>query len=84
MVSDQTNGTPHANGGGAQKQLKREPLTYSGSLDAFESFDVTTVIGREFSGVQLTDLMKSSDADTLLRDLAITGESPFLRDRYLS
>lgn len=50
----------------------REPLKYSGSLDKYKSFDVTPVIGREFSRVQLTDILND---DQKLRDLAITGES---------
>ena len=32
-----------------------EPLTYSGTLDTFESFDVTKVIGREYPKLQLSD-----------------------------
>ncbi|PVH83959.1 taurine catabolism dioxygenase [Cadophora sp. DSE1049] len=44
------------------------PLQYSGSLDTYESFDVTNVIGREFSKLQLTDILKD---DEKIRDLAI-------------
>lgn len=46
------------------------PLVYSGSLDQYESFDLTTVIGKEFPTVQLTELLKD---DAKIRDLAITG-----------
>ena len=73
MVADQTNGSSHTNGASKQ-QLIREPLVYSGGLDTFKSFDVTTIIGREFPDVQLTNLMRSPDADRLFRDLAITSE----------
>jgi hypothetical protein len=45
-----------------------EPLQYSGTLDHYESFDVTSVIGREFPKVQLTEILKD---DNKLRDLAI-------------
>ncbi|KUJ10841.1 taurine catabolism dioxygenase [Mollisia scopiformis] len=45
------------------------PLTYSGSLDHYESFDVTSVIGREYPKVQLTEILKD---DAKIRDLAIT------------
>jgi len=45
------------------------PLQYSGSLDNYDSFDVTNVIGREFPKVQLTDILKD---DAKIRDLAIT------------
>ncbi|RAO67585.1 uncharacterized protein BHQ10_003597 [Talaromyces amestolkiae] len=47
----------------------REPLKYSGSLDEYKSFDVTPIIGREFSDVQLTDILND---DQKLRDLAVT------------
>jgi hypothetical protein len=46
------------------------PLEYSGTLDHYESFDVTSVIGREFPKVQLTDILSD---DAKIRDLAITG-----------
>jgi hypothetical protein len=55
-----------------ESRYVREPLKYSGSLDEYKSFDVTPVIGREFSHVQLTDILND---DQKLRDLAITGES---------
>ncbi|KAF2497150.1 taurine catabolism dioxygenase [Lophium mytilinum] len=45
------------------------PLEYSGSLDAYESFDVTNVIGREYTKLQLSEILKD---DAKLRDLAIT------------
>ncbi|KAL4780621.1 hypothetical protein BJX76DRAFT_360675 [Aspergillus varians] len=47
----------------------REPLKYSGSLDEFQSFDVTPIIGREFPDVQLVDILND---DQKIRDLAIT------------
>lgn len=46
------------------------PLTYSGSLDSYEQFDVTAVIGREFPTLQLTDILHD---DTKIRDLAVLG-----------
>lgn len=48
------------------------PLEYSGTLDHYESFDVTSVIGREFPKLQLTDILND---DAKIRDLAITGTS---------
>ncbi|RFU27149.1 hypothetical protein B7463_g9179, partial [Scytalidium lignicola] len=45
------------------------PLKYSGSLDEYEYFDVTSVIGREFPKVQLSKILKD---DNKIRDLAIT------------
>ena len=47
-----------------------ESLKYSGSLDQYQHFDVTNVIGREFSDLQLTDILND---DNKIRDLAITG-----------
>jgi hypothetical protein len=47
-----------------------QPLSYSGSLDQYKSFDVTNVIGREFPELQLADILND---DTKIRDLAITG-----------
>ncbi|CAK7229219.1 hypothetical protein SCUCBS95973_007147 [Sporothrix curviconia] len=51
----------------------KEPLTLSGALDQFPSFDVTPVIGREFGPeVDLAAWLRAPNADDLLRDLAIT------------
>ncbi|KAK3358763.1 hypothetical protein B0T25DRAFT_74498 [Lasiosphaeria hispida] len=44
------------------------PLKYSGSLDSYEHFDVTAVIGREYPGIQLSEILHD---DTKIRDLAI-------------
>jgi hypothetical protein len=48
----------------------REPLKYSGSLEEYESSDVTTAIGREYPNVQLSSIL---DDERKIRDLAITG-----------
>ncbi|EEU33690.1 uncharacterized protein NECHADRAFT_98371 [Fusarium vanettenii 77-13-4] len=42
------------------------------SPTTFESFDVTPVIGREFVGVDLSNLLRAPNSDELIRDLAIT------------
>jgi len=52
-------------------KLLREPLEYAGTLDAYDSFDLTSAIGKEFPRLQLIDIL---DDDAKLRDLAITGE----------
>jgi alpha-ketoglutarate-dependent taurine dioxygenase len=44
------------------------PLEYAGTLDHYESFDVTSVIGREFPKLQLTDILSD---DAKVRDLGI-------------
>lgn len=58
------------------KGLARAPLKLSGALDAFDSFDVTPVIGREFPNANLKEFLRAPNSDELLRDLAITGRTP--------
>ena len=62
--------------GGHEQARSRclKPLMYSGSLDPYLHKDLTTAIGREFDGLQAVDLLKSSQSDQLIKDLAITGE----------
>jgi hypothetical protein len=57
--------------------LIREPLKYSGSLDEYQSLDITPVIGREFPTLELTDIL---DDDRKLRDLAILGMNIYKKD----
>ena len=52
----------------------REPLKPSGVLDAFESFEVTPIIGREYPNASLKDFLRAPNSDDLLRDLAITSK----------
>ena len=59
-----------------------KPLVNSGSLDKFKHQDLTPAIGREFEGLQVTDLLKG-DAQ-LIADLAVTISERgvvFLRDQ---
>lgn len=65
--------------GGNDKARPRAPgpLAYSGSLDAYDHNDSTPTVGREFSSLQIKKLLTSPDADTLIRDLAITGKFLF-------
>lgn len=58
------------------KGLERRPLELTGALDAFESFDVTPVIGREFPNANLKDFLRAPNSDDLLRDLAVTSQYP--------
>lgn len=51
-----------------------EPLKPTGAFDKYEFAELTPVIGREYSNVQLTDLLKAENADELIRELAIIGE----------
>ncbi|KAJ1329266.1 sulfonate dioxygenase [Microdochium nivale] len=59
-----------------------KPLVYSGSLDRFEQNDLTPVIGREYYGLQIRDLLAWDDV--AIRDLAATISRRgvvFLRDQ---
>lgn len=48
-----------------------KPIVYSGSLDKYEQADLTPVIGREFYGLQVADLLRGDDQS--FRDLAATS-----------
>ncbi|MCJ1311351.1 hypothetical protein MMC25_005022 [Agyrium rufum] len=50
----------------------KEPLKLSGALEQFKSFDVTPVIGREYSNANLAEWLRAPNSDDLIRDLAIT------------
>lgn len=49
-------------------RIQRAPLLYSGSLDEYDSFDVTNVIGKEFPYLQLSDILND---ERKIRDLAV-------------
>lgn len=66
----------------ATKSLQKKPLKLSGSLDSFESFDVTPIIGREFPTANLKEWLHSPNSDALLRDLAITSMHPLPTIHY--
>ena len=63
--------------GGHEKARPRyeERLKYSGSLDAYKHSNLTPTIGKEIPNLQVTKILGSPDADTLIRDLAITSQS---------
>lgn len=46
------------------------PLQYAGTLDQYESFDLTSVIGHEFPHLQLVEVLRDDDK---MRDLALIG-----------
>lgn len=54
----------------ARSRLSK-PLVYSGTLDNFKHQDSTPVIGREYEGLQVKDLLKWGDE--MIRDLAVTS-----------
>lgn len=72
--------TPSAIRGGAWQARSRlsRPLEYTGSLDSYKQADVTPVIGREYHGLQIADMLNSKDRDQIIKDLALTGK-PFPR-----
>lgn len=52
------------------------PLKQSGALEQFSFEETTPVIGREFLNVNIVDdILNASNADELIRDLAITSTS---------
>ncbi|KAM0322579.1 hypothetical protein ACHAQA_009426 [Verticillium albo-atrum] len=55
---------------GAAKHQESLPL--SGALDAFEHFEVTPIIGREYPKANLVEWLNAPNSDELIRDLAIT------------
>ena len=65
--------------GGHEESRPRisQPLEYSGSLDSYSKGDLTPVIGREYRGLQVADVLASEDRDRLIRDLAVTSMPPF-------
>lgn len=52
-----------------------KPLEYSGLLDLYQSSDLTPVIGREYYGLQVADVLAAKNSDALIRDIAVTGQS---------
>ncbi|KAG7005246.1 hypothetical protein G7Y79_00021g051130 [Physcia stellaris] len=56
----------------ANDEAPKTPLELKGVLDQFKSFDVTPIIGREYSNVDLSEWLRAPNSDELLRDLAIT------------
>lgn len=69
---------------GTQPKLQRQPLQPSGALDKYAHFDVTPIIGREYSDLQIKDLLEAPNADELIRDLAITGNPSICLRRWTS
>jgi len=62
----------------------REPLKPTGCLDHYNYFEVTPCVGRQYTDLQLRDLLKS---DELIREFAIIVSHRgvvFLRDQELT
>ena len=54
---------------------RQKPLSLSGVLEKYDSFDITPVIGKEFPKANVVEWMNDPNSEALLRDLAITSES---------
>ena len=61
----------------------RKPLELNGSLETFDYFDVTPIIGREFQNVDVVEWLQAPNSDELIRDLAITSRSNWRSKMYL-
>ena len=61
--------------GGHEESRPRlsEPLQYSGLLDSYTQQDLTPVIGREYKGLQVADILKAENSDQIIKDLAVTS-----------
>lgn len=57
-------------------------LKSSGFLDKFEYFEVTPVIGREYSNVDIVEWLQAPNSDELIKELAVTSECDVLNFMY--
>ncbi|KAF2732384.1 taurine catabolism dioxygenase [Polyplosphaeria fusca] len=48
-----------------------EPIKYSGSLDSYEYFEITPIIGREYPKVRVTEVLNAPNAEQQIRDFAV-------------
>ena len=48
------------------------PLTYAGHLNTYKHSELTPVIGREYTDLNIQDLLASPERDEKIRDLAVT------------
>jgi len=68
-------------------QLKVEPLKPTGCLDHYNYFEVTPCIGRQYTDLQLKDLLNAPNSDELIREFGIivsTRGVVFLREQDLT
>lgn len=68
-----TNGVDSNIRGGNAKARTRclKPMVDSGSLDKYSHRDLTPVIGREYEGLQVKELLKAEEQ--VIKDLAVTS-----------
>jgi hypothetical protein len=48
-----------------------EPMRYSGSLDHLEFFEMSPIIGREYTTATIKDILLAENAEQQIRDLAV-------------
>ncbi len=53
------------------KKWVYEPMEYKGSLDHLEFFEVTPIIGREYTKAKISDILYAENAEEQIRDLAV-------------
>jgi alpha-ketoglutarate-dependent taurine dioxygenase len=51
--------------------LRREPLRPTGCLDKYNFFEATPRVGRQYTDLQLRDLLYQPNADELIREFAV-------------
>lgn len=75
---DTSNGSTIRGGSEQARPRISKPLVYSGTLDSFTHNDLTPVIGREYKGLQVNDLLAANNGNDLIKDLAVTSTfNPF-------
>ncbi|GAB1217982.1 hypothetical protein ATERTT37_007225 [Aspergillus terreus] len=73
-VAVQDPSTPTIRGGHEDARPRiAQPLDYSGTLDSYTHNDLTPVIGREYHGLQVADILKSENCERVITDLAVTS-----------
>lgn len=70
--------------GKSQNTATKPWVKSTGVLDAYEHFEVTPVIGREYPHANLVDLLNASSSDELLRELALTSRFSYLQGNSLT
>lgn len=83
ITNEQTLDNGQFFGGNVQARTRlQKPLHYTGTLDSFKNQDLTPVLGREYEGLQVRDLLRWGD--DMIRDLAVTSEHTPMTDPFVS
>lgn len=57
-------------------------LRSTGILDQFDHFEVTPIIGREYSNVDIVEWLQAPNSDELIKELAVISECDVLNLLY--